>query len=41
MYTVTITETKAIHSFDDRKEAKAFAKALRKRGVWCFLQFPK
>ena len=41
MYTVTITKTKIVHEFKDRMMAKAFAKAQRKLGNYCFLQYPK
>jgi len=41
MYKVTITSTGVVHEFDDRQKAKMFAKAQRKLGNYCFLQYPK
>jgi len=41
MYKVTITSAGTVYEFTDRKEAKNFAKELRKQGIWCFLQYPK
>ena len=41
MYKVIITSAGTVYEFTDRKEAKAFAKAQRKQGNYCFLQYPK